>query len=78
MGMGKGGMKRRENAMSRGEHEKEVQKLATMLHVLPLTLKPVDNLICCKRGLTWVVKRATSPFNSRHCKPYPVQQYPPV
>ena len=26
--------------------------------------KPVNNLICCKTGLMWVVKRATSLFNS--------------
>ena len=38
-------------------------KLA-MLPVLSLTLKPVSNLICCKTGLMWVVKRATSLFNS--------------
>ena len=38
-------------------------KLA-MLRVLSLTLKPVSNLICCKTGLMWVVKRATSLFNS--------------
>ena len=38
-------------------------KLA-MLCVLSLTLKPVSNLICCKTGLMWVVKRATSLFNS--------------
>ena len=53
-------MKARENAMSRGEREKDAQKLATMLRVLPPTLKPVNNLICCKRGLIWVVQRATS------------------
>ena len=53
-------MKARENAMSRGEREKDAQKLATMLRVLPPTLKPVNNLICCQRGLIWVVKRATS------------------
>ena len=62
-------MKRRENVMSRGQRENEAQKLATMLHVLPFTLKPVNNLICCKRDLIWVVKRATSPFHS-----FPVQQ----
>ena len=33
----------------------------TMLSFLP---KPVNNLICCKTGLIWVVKRATSLFNS--------------
>ena len=31
-----------------------------MLRVLPLTFKPVNNLICSKTGLMWVVKRATS------------------
>ena len=61
--------------MSRGERQKDAQKLATMLHVLPPTLKPVNNLICCKRGLIWVVKCATALFNSRHCNPYPVQQH---
>ena len=30
-----------------------------MLSVLPPTFKPVNNLICCKIGLIWVVKRAT-------------------
>ena len=35
-----------------------------MLRVLPRTFKPVNNLICCKTGLMWVVKRATSLFNS--------------
>lgn len=34
-----------------------------MLRVLPLTFKPVNNLICCKTGLMWVVKRKTSLFN---------------
>ena len=71
-------MKARENAMSRGEREKDAQKLAKMLRVLPPTLKPVNNLICCKRGLIWVVKRATSLFNSRHSNPCPVQQHTPV
>ena len=35
-----------------------------MLRVLPPTFKPVNNLICCKTGLMWVVKRAISLFNS--------------
>ena len=35
-----------------------------MLRVLPPLLKPANNLICCKTGLMWVVKRATSLFNS--------------
>ena len=35
-----------------------------MLRVLPTMFKPVNNLICCKTGLMWVVKRATSLFNS--------------
>ena len=35
-----------------------------MLRVLPPTFKPVNNLICCKTGLVWVVKRITSLFNS--------------
>ena len=34
-----------------------------MLHVLPLMFKPVNSLICCKTGLMWVEKRATSLFN---------------
>ena len=38
-------MKARENAMSRGEREKDAQKLAKMMRVLPPTLKPVNNLI---------------------------------
>ena len=29
-----------------------------MLRVLPLAFKPVNNLICCKTGLIWVIKRA--------------------
>ena len=71
-------MKARENAMSRGEREKDAQKLAKMLRVLPPTLKSVNNLICSKRGLIWVVKRAQSLFNSRHSNPCPVQQHTPV
>ena len=36
-----------------------------MVRVLPLTFKPFNNVICCiKTGLMWVVKRATSLFNS--------------
>ena len=35
-----------------------------MLHVLPPMFKPVNNLICCKTGLMWVVKCATSLFIS--------------
>ena len=35
-----------------------------MLRVLPLTFKPVNNLICYKTGLMWVVKGASSLFNS--------------
>ena len=31
---------------------------------LPHTFKPVNNLICCMSGWMWVVKRATSLFNS--------------
>ena len=38
-----------------------------MLHVLPPTFKPVNNLICCKTGLIWVVKRAMSLCNSFCC-----------
>ena len=34
-----------------------------MLRVLPPTFKPINNLICCKTGLMWVVKRATLLFN---------------
>ena len=38
-----------------------------------VTLKPVNNLICCKTGLMWGVKRATLLFNLKqkcyyHCK----------
>ena len=35
-----------------------------MMRVLPPTSKPVNNLICCKTGLMWIVKRATSLFYS--------------
>ena len=35
-----------------------------MLRVLTRMFKPVNNLICCKTGLMWVVKHATSLFNS--------------
>ena len=35
-----------------------------MLRGLLTSFKPVNNLICCKTGLMWVVKRATSLFNS--------------
>ena len=35
-----------------------------MLHTLPPTFKPVNNLVCCKTGLTWMVKCITSLFNS--------------
>ena len=36
-----------------------------MLRVLPATFEPVNNLICCKTGLMWVVlKSTTSLFNS--------------
>ena len=38
--------------------------LIAILRVLPPMFKPVNNLICCKTGLMWVVKRATSLFNS--------------
>ena len=34
-----------------------------MFRVLLVTFKPVNNLICCKTGLMWVVKSATSLFN---------------
>ena len=30
-----------------------------MLRVLPLAFKPVNNLICCKTGLMWVIKHAS-------------------
>ena len=39
-----------------------------MLRVLPPMFKPVNKLICCKRGLMWVEKRATSLFNSFYSK----------
>ena len=35
-----------------------------MLCVLLSAFKPDNNLICCKAGLMWLVKRATSLFNS--------------
>ena len=35
-----------------------------MMRVLPLMFKSVNNLIYCKTGLMWIVKRATSLFNS--------------
>ena len=35
-----------------------------MLRVLPPMFKPVNNLVCCKTGLMWEVKHATSLFNS--------------
>ena len=35
-----------------------------MLRVSPHTFKPVNNLICYKTGLMWVIKRATLLFNS--------------
>ena len=38
-------------------------KIMIMLCVLPPKLKPVNNLICRKTGLTWVVKHATLLFN---------------
>ena len=72
----KRGMKARENAIGRGKHEKGAQKRATCFALLqnklkndvavsrPRSVKPVNNLICCKTGLIWVVKRATSLFNS--------------
>ena len=34
-----------------------------MLRVLLVTFKPVNNLICCKTGVMWVIKSATSLFN---------------
>ena len=34
-----------------------------MLRVLLVTFKPANNLICCKTGLMWVIKSATSLFN---------------
>ena len=41
------------------------RKRATMLRVSPPTsVKPVNNLICCKTGLIWVIKRTTTLFNS--------------
>ena len=40
------------------------QQLIPMMGFLPPTFKPVNNLICCMSGLMWVVKRATSLFNS--------------
>ena len=35
-----------------------------LLRVLPPSFKSVNNQICCKRGLMWMVKRTTSLFNS--------------
>ena len=45
------------------------------LRVLLPTFKPVlkNNLICCKTGLMWVVKRATSLFTS-FCSNYVAKQ----
>ena len=37
---------------------------AAMLRVLSPKFKPVNNQICCKIGLIWVVKPETSLFNS--------------
>ena len=34
-----------------------------MLRVFLATFNPVNNLICCKTGLIWLVKHATSLFN---------------
>ena len=39
-----------------------------MLRVLPPMFKPVNKLICCKRGLMLVEKRAISLFNSFYSK----------
>ena len=44
--------------------KKGQQKWIAMSRVLPNTFKSVNNLICCKTGLMWMVKRATSLFNS--------------
>ena len=66
-------MKKRVNAMNREERENEAQKLATMLpfyHSRSNLLKP--DLLQEKFDMG-SMKRATSPFNSRHCKPYTVQ-----
>ena len=35
-----------------------------MLHLFQPTFKPVDNLICCKTGLMWVIKFATSLYST--------------
>ena len=35
-----------------------------MLHLFQPTFKPVDNLICCKTGLMWVIKPATSLYST--------------
>ena len=42
-----------------------------MLRVLPLTFKPVNNLISFKTGLMWVIKRASNAIQlvlQQHCK----------
>ena len=35
-----------------------------MLHLFQPTFKPVDNLICWKTGLMWVIKPATSLYST--------------
>ena len=35
-----------------------------MLHLFQPTFKPVDNLICCKTGMMWVIKPATSLYST--------------
>ena len=35
-----------------------------MLHLFKPTFKPVDNLICCKTGMMWVIKPATSLYST--------------
>ena len=35
-----------------------------MLHLFQPTFKPDDNLICCKAGLMWVIKPATSLYST--------------
>ena len=56
---GKTGNKKRATCFAtllRNELNSDVTRFTTLI-------KPVNNLICCKTGFIWVVKRATSLFN---------------
>ena len=43
---------------------KRVEKQCCRFIYISPPFEPVNNLICCKTGLKWVAKRATSLFNS--------------